>query len=246
MTPPQPHSGQPKRASRGKRVLKIVAGILVVYMLVSYLIIPYLWKRAARRRPQLEGFPRITHTRSDIPGDPLNIGLIGTEAEVNAIMKKAGWHGADPLSIRSSIGIALGSVFKRPYDEAPVSNLYLWGRKQDLAFQQSVNNNPRKRHHVRFWRSDELDFDGRPVWVGSGTYDERVGMSRTTGQITHRIAPDVDTERNHLLKDLRQTGDVEEVYTIEGFHRVREGRNGGGDPWRTDGNLDVAVLAAGR
>ena len=33
---------------------------------------------------------------------------------------------------------------------------------------------------------------------GGATFDERVGLSHTTGQITHHIAPDVDTERDHL------------------------------------------------
>jgi hypothetical protein len=94
----------------------------------------------------------------------------------------------------------------------------VWGRKQDLAFEQPVGHDPRKRHHVRFWHSDKVDRDGRPLWAGAGTYDERVGLSHTTGQITHHIAADVDTERDHLFRDLQQTGDLAEVYSVEGFH----------------------------
>jgi hypothetical protein len=29
---------------------------------------------------------------------------------------------------------------------------------------------------------------------------------------------------------------------MAGFHPVLEGRNGGGDPWRTDGRLEVVEL----
>jgi hypothetical protein len=96
---------------------------------------------------------------------------------------------------------------------------------------------------VRFWRSEKSDPDGRPVWVGSATYDQCVGFSHTTGQITHHIAADVDAERDHLIDGLQQTGDLAEVYTIDHFHQALEGRNGGGDPWRTDGRLLVGVIA---
>src|SRR5437868_5592951 len=82
---------------------------------------------------------------------------------------------------------------RRPYDGAPVSSLYLFGRKEDLAFEQPVGDDPRHRHHVRFWQTDKLD-DGRPVWVGSAVFDRRVGLSRTTGQVTHVTAADVDAE----------------------------------------------------
>ena len=69
-------------------------------------------------------------------------------------------------------------------------------------------------------------------------------MSHTTGQITHHIAPDVDAERDHLFRCLEQTGDLSEVYAVDDFHKICEGRNGGGDPWVTDGRLLVGVIAA--
>ena len=102
----------------------------------------------------------------------------------------------------------MDSVFKRPDPDAPVSNLYLFGRKEDLAFEQPVGDSPRHRHHVRFWQTDKADADGRPVWVGSAVFDERVGLSRTTGQITHVTAADVDAERDYLFRALEQTGDL--------------------------------------
>src|SRR5208282_6630706 len=95
----------------------------------------------------------------------------------------AGWYPADAITFRSSVRIAVDSVFRRPDDDAPVSNLYLFGRKQDLAFEQPLGNSPRQRHHVRFWRSDKLDED-RPLWFGAATFDESVGLSHTTGEVT--------------------------------------------------------------
>jgi hypothetical protein len=232
----------PKRRRRWRHAVRLVAGLLLVWLVVAYLLMPALWKRYTRRHPSLEDIPRITHTADGIHGDPLNVALIGTKAEVLKMMAAAQWHPADPITFRSSLKIAGDSVLKRPYEDAPVSNLFLWGRKQDLAFQQAVGSNPRQRHHVRFWLSDNADPDGRPVWVGADIYDQRVGLSHTTGQITHHTAADIDTERDKLFHDLEETGGLCEVFVVNGFHKVREGRNGGGDPWRTDGDLYAGVI----
>jgi len=203
---------------------------------------PAIWKRYTRRHPLLADIPNITHTGTGIPADPLNVALIGTQDEVMKSMVAAKWYPADPLTFRSCRKIASATVLKHPYDEAPVSSLYLWGRKQDLAFEQPVGDDPRQRHHVRFWESDKVDPDGRPVWVGAAIYDRRVGFSHTTGQITHHTAADIDTERDKLFHDLEQTGDLAEVSIEPDFHSTREGRNGGGDPWHTDGNLYFGVI----
>jgi len=231
-----------QRRSRWRLAAGIAAALLAAYFVTAYLVIPYITAKYYARHPSLDDVPGITQTSDSHPGDPLNVALIGTEAEVKELLKSAEWFAADPLGLRSDLGIAAATVLRRPYKEAPVSNLFLWGRKEDLAFEQPEGNDPRKRHHVRFWRSEKQDPDGRPIWVGAATYDDRVGLSHTTGQITHHIAPDVDAERDHLIRTLAQTGKLSEQYGIDAFHKTREGRNGGGDPWRTDGRLLVVVI----
>jgi hypothetical protein len=233
-----------QRRHRWKRVAAYAGAVILLYVALAYLLIPALWVRYVHRHPALDDIPRITHTGADIPGDPLNVALVGTEIEVKKIMLAARWYPADPLTLRSCLRIAADSVLRRPYDDAPVSNLYLFGRKEDLSFEQPVGNDPRHRHHVRFWLTEKLDPDGRPVWVGAAVYDQRVGLSRTTGQITHVTGPDIDAERGKLFDDLKQTGDLTEVYFIDDFHKTRSGHNGGGDPWHTDGRLEVGVIQA--
>jgi hypothetical protein len=231
----------PRRSRHWKRVTIGVLAVLLLYLVVAYLLLPLGWIRYAHRHPSWADAPRITHTVADIPGDPLNVALVGAEEDVKKIMLAAGWYPADPLTLKSCLGMAKAAVLRRPYREAPVSNLFLFSRKQDLAFELPVGDNPRKRHHVRFWKWDKVDPGGRPVWFGSATYDKRVGLSRTTGQVTHHIDPDIDAERDHLVGGLERTGELAEVYTVDGFHKTLEGRNGGGNPWHTDGNLSVAV-----
>jgi hypothetical protein len=223
-------------------VVTLGVGFPLTYLAVAYLFMPALWERHVRRHPSLADVPGITATSAGIPGDPLNVALIGTKAEVLQNMVAAKWYPADPLTFRSCLAIAVHTVFRRPDDQAPVSNLYLWGCKQDLAFEQPVGGNPRQRHHVRFWLLDKVDPDGRPVWVGAAIYDDRVGFSRTTGQITHHTAADIDAERDKLFDDLKRTNILSEFYVVDSFHKVLKGRNGGGDHWHTDGNLHVGVI----
>ncbi len=230
------------RPSRGRRILWLAGAVVLLYLLGAYVILPLAWKWETRRHPPVFGGPRITHTPDGIPGDPVNLALLGSEADLVRAMIAAKWHPADAITFSSSIRIAVDSVFRRPDDDAPVSTLDLFGRKQDFAFEQPIGNSPRRRHHVRFWRWDRLD-NGREVWFGAATFDERVGLSDTTGQVTHHIGPDVDAERDGILAELQKAGQTVQVYWVDGFHSELQGRNGGGDPWRTDGRLGVAVLA---
>jgi LssY C-terminus len=225
-----------------RRIAIGLTTLLLVYLVVAYLVMPLVWTWYVRDHPTLDAIPHITFTADGLPGDPLNVALIGTETALKKILLAAKWDQADPLTLRSSLEIAEAAVLERPYVDAPVSTLYLWGRKEDLAFEQPVGDNPRQRHHVRFWRADQVDRDGRPVWVGAAIYDTSVGFSDTTGQITHHTAADIDAERDKLFRDLKQTGDLSEMYTIQGFHKILQGRNGGGDPWHTDGGLAVGVI----
>lgn len=232
----------PKRAGR-RRWIKGAAALVVVWAAAAYLLVPEAWYRYARRHPALDDVPTITYTADGIPGDPLNLAAVATEREFKLLMLAAKWYPADPLTLKSCLEIAEATVLKRPYDEAPVSSLYLYKRKEDLAFEKPVGDDPRQRHHVRFWKSDKLDADGRPLWIGSATYDRAVGLSRTTGQITHHIAADVDAERDGLIADWSATGRLAETYVVADFQKAKEGRNGGGDPWHTDGALKVGVVA---
>lgn len=239
-------SASPRLRGRLKRILRGLLGLLIAYLLISFVIMPALWNRYESLHPGLADAPDVTHTKSGIPGDPLNLVLIGDEEQLHRGMLAAGWYPADPITIESSLRIAMGVVFKRPFNEAPVSPLYLFGRKEDLAFEKPVGDNPRERHHVRFWRSEKLDGQGRPLWIGAATFDTHVGFARDTGQITHHISAEVDADRDLIMSDLRRAGWLSGESFTDDFHKEREGRNGEGDPWRTDGRLAVGVLRVGK
>jgi len=236
-----PENPPPVRLRR-KTWLSVMAVLVLLYLAVAYVVLPMGWVVYAHRHPALDAVPGITRTGDDHPGDPINVALIGSETELKTALLAAGWFPADPITLKSCVEIAEGTILHRSYDEAPVSPLYLFNRKQDLAFEQPVGHDPRRRHHVRFWKTPQPEEDGRLGWVGSATYDERVGLSHTTGQITHHIAADVDAERDHLAQCLEKAHQLSGQEMIPNFHEIHTGKNGGGDPWKTDGGLFLGTL----
>ena len=146
------------------------------------------------------------------------------------------------MTLRTSWRIVTSTLLRRSYDEAPVSPLFLFGRQQDVAYQQEVDGNPAQRHHVRFWRCPEgwLLPGGRRVdWLAAATFDTSVGLSLFTLQITHRIDADTDVERDHVVQTITASTPAVTVDVLRDFSTGYHARNGGGDSIRTDGDLPV-------
>jgi hypothetical protein len=217
------------------------AVVAVVYFLLAYVVLPALWKHH-EHEPGLASLPMVTRTGTGIPGDPLNVGLVGSREDILHAMDAAGWFPADPVTLRTSLEIVGSVVLDRPYHAAPVSPLYYQGKKEQLAFEKPDGRSADRRHHVRLWQVLDNGVSGRPVWLGAVTFDRGVGLSHYTGQVTHHIGPDIDAERDLLMRDLREAGMVEAVFQISGVGPTLFGRNGGGDRYYTNGEIDMASL----
>jgi hypothetical protein len=227
-------------ARRLRRIPVLLALAATLYLVAAYMLAPAIWWRH-EHHPGLARRPMVTATASGIPGDPLNVGLVGDTQALVAAMHAAGWRPADPVTLRSALAIGLSVALDRPYPDAPVSPLYFEGRMQDLAFEKPVGRSADRRHHVRFWKALDAA-DGRPLHLGAASFDRGVGFSHLTGQITHHIAPDVDAERAFVIDGLADAGRLAARYFIPGSGATLAGRNGGGDPYVTDGDILVGVL----
>ncbi len=214
------------------------------YGVFAYSVAPLIWGHFERQKG-LAALPMVTQTPQGIPGDPLNIGLAGTQDEVLCAMNAAGWLPADPTSLKNSLKIIGSVLLRQSYAQAPVSALLYQGRPEDLAFEKPSGKSPSTRHHVRFWKALDTGGDGRPFWLGGATYDAGVGISHFTGQVTHHIGADIDAERDLLSADLAAAGKAAQAYKVSGVGPTLDGRNGGGDRYFTDGDVQVAELPAG-
>ena len=226
---------------RLERILLALMLVVAIYGALAYFVLPAIWSHHEHQKG-LANMPMVTRTAQGIPGDPINVGLIGDERDVLCAMNEAGWFPADPVTFRSSIEIAGSVLLDRAYKDAPVSNLYYLGRHEDLAFEQPAGNSADRRHHVRFWKVLDKGEEARPVWLGDATFDRGVGVSHYTGAITHHIDADVDLERKALAADLESAGMVDAKYQVTGIGPTVDGRNGGGDLYYTDGEVWVLRL----
>ena len=227
--------------ARLQRVLLALLAIVVAYGALAYFVLPTIWTHYEHQKG-LANLPMVTRTAQDIPGDPINVGLIGNEKDVLCAMNEAGWFSADPVTLKSSVEIAGSVLLDRSYNDAPVSPLYYLGRHEDLAFEKPVGKSADRRHHVRFWKVLDKGEEQRPVWLGDAAFDRGVGMSHYTGAITHHIDADIDLERKTLADDLERAGMVDAKYQVSGIGPTMDGRNGGGDLYYTDGEVWVLRL----
>jgi|HubBroStandDraft_6_1064221.scaffolds.fasta_scaffold42762_2 hypothetical protein len=195
--------------------------------------------------PALSSVPKRTRTRRGVEADPVNVALVGTDSEVAAAFAKAGWSRADSLSRTSDVAIAKSLLLRRPDSTAPVSSLFLFGRRQDVAYEREVGRTASRRHHVRLWLAEGVTDHGRPMWIGDAAYDLRAGMSHRAPMPTHHIEADVDRERDTLFADLQGAGQLSVRYDVTGLGPRIDARNAEGDRFNTDGDLYVGVISPG-
>jgi hypothetical protein len=234
-----------------------ILAVAATYAIAAYVILPRA-VRVGLRILQHKHVPRYTITGDGLPGDPVNLVLIGTNNQLRAAFTTCGWTVADRLGLRSSLRMARAFVTNTPYPTAPFSTLYLFGRGQDIGFQKAIDNSPRKRHHIRFWalsperagaawgmanfwfEGDRPPDDVQVLWVGAGTKDTGFSLTQLTFQITHATDADTNAERDFIIAELgnhRMIGEAQSYRAGEHVPVKQVNR------YVTDGEVTVAVLA---
>jgi hypothetical protein len=229
----------------------------LTYAIAAYVILP----RAVRmglKILQHKRAPRYTITGDGLPGDPVNLALIGTFQQLRSAFAAAGWSEADPLGVASSWHMVRAFLTNSPYPTAPFSTLYLFGRGQDIGFQKAIDNSPRKRHHVRFWaksqahaeatvgtasfwlNTDRPPDEARVLWVGAGTRDTGFSLTRLTFQVTHATDSDTNLERDYIIAELTNNRVIADVTSYSANDHLAVERV---NRYITDGQVTVASLA---
>lgn len=171
--------------------------------------------------------------------------LVGSGAELLRALVETRWDVVleDDAFARSRLLRAFLTGSRERY--APISPLFLYGRRGDLAFQKSREVID-QRNHLRLWRAPVL-VDGREVWLGQISRD--VGIKLTTRHwppVTHVIDPAVDEARFYLMQDLLLAGHLEAVGFAEGAPRAvadAPAQNAEGDLYVSDGLRVVMILS---
>jgi hypothetical protein len=188
----------------------------------------------------LRGAPQRASGKDGKPGDPLNLVVIGNGTEILNVFNKAGWGEAERKTGKSVWDTVRAVAGEQGFGRAPVSDLYLFGHREDLAFEKMLNTFL-KRHHLRLWRTAAATPDGREIWLGAATHD--TGLDVHPGVVSHAIDPDLDAERAKVGADLRVTGRVTAEQLVTRPDPLSQGFTATGGTWKTDGRLLVIDLA---
>ena len=148
-------------------------------------------------------------------GDPLNLVIIGGIEDAFPSLVRRGWSPTEVTWKGSVMRIMRSAMSRERYPYAPISNLYLFGRPQDIALQKA-RDNIHQRNHLRLWRSSML-YHGKPVWVGQVSRD--IGSRLTIHSptfTTHKIDPDVDEAARALMEDLVYSQGLRAIGLVKG------------------------------
>lgn len=219
-----------------KRLSAIIA-LFLTYVITAYVLIPFAL-RLFRLFVPARHLPLYCVTPDGFASDPLNIGIIGTKEELCAAMERAGWSIADKHSLDNMLRFVVYTLLKRPYPNAPMSSLYLFGRKQDVGFELQRTTKRGHRHHVRFWATT-IDAD-KPLsvstihwsprrrmrntdtllWLGAASRDIGLAFIRHNAQLTHMIHPDTNRERELIAQQLAKQGATQESIRLRKPYRL--------------------------
>ena len=182
--------------------------------------------------------PRFTETIIGNPQEPISIIMIAPNDEtLIEVFSEAGWLQADQVSARSLYQTGKAAVLKQSYPRAPMTPSFWHSRVHDFGFEKPTDTHlVTQRHHVRFWKSNLETLDGNHVYIGTASFDTSLKWL-----VTHKIEPDIDTERDVLTQDLITTGAVV-VNKKAQFVQPTLGKNFSGDQFFTDGKTYIIFV----
>ena len=124
----------------------------------------------------------------------------------------------------------------------PMSQLYLFGRKQDFGYELAqAYSVVASRHHFRIWKAPSA-WNGETMWAGAGTHDIGFEKDQRNGSVTHKIDPAVDGERDNIGSTLQQAGKVKSMAYYLPPDPVQGAKNATGGGYHSDGRILVIVL----
>ena len=184
----------------------------------------------------LQALPCCTVNRDGTEtGDPLNLIVVGSGEDVYHAFIRAGWDETETITAGSAWKTSISFLFGGRYRYSPVSALYVFGRRQDVALQKT-RDTIHERNHLRLWLAP-VQFQGNLVWVGQISRDIGVRFTIKT-IVTHKIDPDVDETRSYLFQDLLYSQGLSKFAFVKGVDAAPIGsprQNLTGDPYFTDG-----------
>lgn len=184
------------------------------------------------------GLPRSTEGFFGKREEPVSIIFIAKDAgELERAFSAAGWFRAEPITAATLFALVRAAMTGAPYPTAPMTPAFWDSKVHAFGFEKpTATDSLRSRHHARVWRTGFVTPSGARIYVATASLD--VGYKWF---VTHRISPDLDTERETLYADLARTGFVAAEEKVP-FVEPTIGKNLTGDQFFTDGKAYVLTI----
>jgi hypothetical protein len=195
-------------------------------------------ERPAIHHDHIGLLPRFSAKLSGAAQAPVSLIFLGNGAQLLEAFAAAQWHVADRVTPRTALRAFARGVMNRPYPSAPVLPSFLDGKLHDVAFQRTDDGgSSRRRHHARWWLTD-FTVEGKQVWVATASFDAGVGISRIFPLPIHHIHPDIDAERDYIVRSVVAAGRVQVTQEVQ-VTEPMTGKNAAGDRFFTQGTAFV-------
>ena len=235
-----------KKLKISNKTVLMIPGLLVIFAFIaSPLLVPIQQVITPRAditlqkidEKAIQKLPLYSETLTGSRMEPISFIYVGYENQLVSTFENHGWYKADKSTISNTLkALAVGFQGKQ-YLTAPVTPSYLNYKPENIAFQQSTaTHSLKQRHHTRLWRTDYALSDGRPIWVGTASFDEGIEFAGTAKLPTHHIDPNIDGERNFIIKSLGLRSNLVAVV------QPQLGKNASGDNFFTDGKAELVFL----
>jgi hypothetical protein len=189
-------------------------------------------------RAKLLALPNRSVTGAFKPSDPVDLAFLGSPRQIEAAFQAAGWTYGDALSTWSVLREMRAISSLNSYSHLPISRQWLNGEPPDFLFEKSFDSY-QKREHIRIWNEDALE-DG--LWASGAIRETSAEWSLRKGKFIHHVDPNVDAEREKVVRELSLTGCVAHVYHLKRPQTPERLRAASGDVLETDGGMALIQL----
>jgi hypothetical protein len=166
--------------------------------------------------------------------EPATLFVTGSKEDLVRALERQGWVQNSPRSIGNYARQFLSAMFR--YDsvsDGPVSEMYLYGKLEDMAFSKNVDYNL-ARDHMRVYKKGKDPVSGKDVWAIAATRDTAATVDIKMPTITsplpwkwdwktpgfgHEIDKAIDGERDMIMADLLASGLVTDWKAVDGVRK---------------------------
>ncbi len=187
-----------------------------------------------------QSFPERTSTPKGGEADVVNLAFVGSAAQLANAFEAAGWKRGEAMSGRAVLHEINAFMMERNNSSGPMSRQLLQGEPSDSTWEKGLDSLA-KRDHARIW-SIAGTWKGQPIWLSASTRDIDATLSFRKVRFVHEIDPNVDHERQRIVRDLLLAGCVNTVENEERPEMPRTMVNWANAELRTDGAIAVVEL----